>query len=177
MNNQIVDVARQVSAITTNKLGEIQRVAQMTKILAINARIEAARAGAAGQSFAVVADEVKAVSGTVQRVADELSHELEGRMRELDEVAADIRGSRLADLALNMIDIIDRNLYERSCDVRWWATDSAVVDACAEPDEASRRHAAGRLAVILASYTVYLDLWIVGADGSVLANADRKSVV
>jgi hypothetical protein len=31
---------------------------------------------------------------------------------------------------LNAIEIIDRNLYERTCDVRWWATDSAVV-ACA----------------------------------------------
>jgi hypothetical protein len=41
---------------------------------------------------------------------------------------AQIRGSRLPDLSLNAIDIIDRNLYERSCDVRWWATDSAIVD-------------------------------------------------
>ncbi len=30
-------------------------------------------------------------------------------------------GERLVDLALNAIEIIDRNLYERSCDVRWWA--------------------------------------------------------
>ena len=30
---------------------------------------------------------------------------------------------------LTNIDLIDRNLYERSCDVRWWATDSSVVDA------------------------------------------------
>lgn len=35
----------------------------------------------------------------------------------------------MTDLALNVVDLIDRNLYERSCDVRWWATDSAVVQA------------------------------------------------
>ena len=29
---------------------------------------------------------------------------------------------------------MDRNLYERSCDVRWWATDAAVVDAIASSD-------------------------------------------
>ena len=37
------------------------------------------------------------------------------------------RGQRLTDLAHHMIEIIDRNLYERSCDVRWWATDAALV--------------------------------------------------
>ena len=31
-----------------------------------------------------------------------------------------------------LIDLIDRNLYERTCDVRWWATDSAMVAAAAE---------------------------------------------
>lgn len=37
------------------------------------------------------------------------------------------RGERLVDLARNVIDIIGRNPYERSCDVRWWATDAARV--------------------------------------------------
>ena len=39
-------------------------------------------------------------------------------------MAEQAQGARLADLALNAIEIIDRNLYERTCDVRWWATDS-----------------------------------------------------
>ena len=44
-----------------------------------------------------------------------------------------VRGTRLSDLALNNIDLIDRNLYERSCDVRWWATDSSIWHACSDP--------------------------------------------
>jgi hypothetical protein len=88
-----------------------------------------------------------------------------------------LRGSRLADLALNMIEIIDRNLYERSCDVRWWATDSAVVDCLAQGSADSATYACKRLGVILDSYTVYLDLWIADADGRVVANGrpDRYS--
>ena len=49
----------------------------------------------------------------------------------------DFRGTRFTDLARNAVEIIDRNLYERSCDVRWWATDSAVVDALEEPERRS----------------------------------------
>ena len=89
-----------------------------------------------------------------------------------------IRGQRLTNLALNMIDIIDRNLYERSCDVRWWATDSAVVDALERPSTQTADHAARRTGVILKSYTVYLDIWVVDANGRVVANGrpDRYGV-
>jgi hypothetical protein len=69
-----------------------------------------------------------------------------------------------------MIEIIDRNLYERSCDVRWWATDSAVVSCVGAPSPASAAHACKRLGVILDSYTVYLDLWIADIHGTVVAN-------
>jgi hypothetical protein len=74
------------------------------------------------------------------------------------------------DLALNTVEIMDRNLYERSCDVRWWATDAAVVECCTEGTEAASAHASKRLGVILSSYTVYLDLWVADRTGRVIAN-------
>jgi hypothetical protein len=80
------------------------------------------------------------------------------------------RGERMVDLSLNAIELIDRNLYERTCDVRWWATDSAVVDCAARPDDAAVSHVSERLAVILGAYTVYLDLWLCDLDGNVLAS-------
>jgi hypothetical protein len=69
-----------------------------------------------------------------------------------------------------MIEIIDRNLYERSCDVRWWATDAAVVGALSGKAATDAALASQRLGVILKSYTVYLDLWIVAGDGRVIAH-------
>ncbi|MDH8639244.1 chemotaxis protein, partial [Klebsiella pneumoniae] len=70
----------------------------------------------------------------------------------------------------NAIEIIDRNLYERTCDVRWWATDSAVVDCAANVTPQSAAYASKRLGVILNAYTVYLDLWLCDLHGKVLAN-------
>ncbi len=94
-------------------------------------------------------------------------------------VVAQVRGTRLTDLALNMIDVIDRNLYERTCDVRWWATDAAIVGVCDEPTPERVTRASQRLGVILDSYTVSLDLWIADLDGRVIAHGrpDRYSSV
>ncbi|MGY1748568.1 cache domain-containing protein [Modestobacter sp. SYSU DS0511] len=106
-----------------------------------------------------------------------LSAELGPTVVELHELGArlvtQVRGQRLADLALTAIELVDRHLYERTCDVRWWATDAAVVDAAAEADPhgPAAATATRRLGVILRNYTVYLDLWIADASGRVLANA------
>jgi hypothetical protein len=61
-------------------------------------------------------------------------------------------------------------LYERSCDVRWWATDGAMVAAAQDPQPAALAHASQRLGQILDSYTVYFDLVLTDLHGNVLAN-------
>ncbi len=159
--------------MATSKVEQIRQITWKTKLLALNAAIEAARAGEVGAGFSVVAGEVKAVSANIDELAEQLQAQVGEKINQLlalgESLVAQIRGSRLTDLALNAIDIVDRNLYERSCDVRWWATDSAVVDCVANPEPQTCDHASHRLGVILDSYTVYLDLWIAGLDGTVLA--------
>ncbi|MGQ9365438.1 methyl-accepting chemotaxis protein [Azospirillum sp. ST 5-10] len=172
--NQLFDLSREVLDVASKKVSLIEDITRRTKMLAMNALIEAARAGEAGRGFAVVANEVSEISKQVNAVTRELRAEIVSRVDHLttagSQMVQDMRGKRLADLALNMIEIIDRNLYERSCDVRWWATDSAVVDCLTTPSAEGRRHASYRLGVILESYTVYLDLWVVDLKGEVVAN-------
>lgn len=150
--------------------------------IALNAAIEAARAGQTGKGFAIVAEEVGRVSESISKITVDLMKSLEERVEKLDklgrQMVANVRGRRLSDLNLNMIDIIDRNLYERSCDVRWWATDQAIVECAADSVQETTRFASKRLGVILDSYTVYLDLWVLDTDGNVLANGrpDRYRV-
>lgn len=173
MPERVVSLASEISAVTASKLGGIDRMATSTKMLALNALIEATHAGEHGRGFAVVAREVGQVADQARALATALTDELEPRIAGLQTLGAElvtrVRGQRLADLALNVIELMDRNLYERSCDVRWWATDSALVDALVDPSTAAR--AGERLAVILRNYTVYLDLWLADADGRVVASA------
>ena len=171
---RVLALADQAAAIADRKLSAIHKVALQTRILALTATITAAKAGDAGRSFSAVANEVKALAVEVARISEEMERELQtafGELRAVGErMAAEVRGVRLVDLALNAIEIIDRNLYERTCDVRWWATDSAVVQAALHPDPAILAHASQRLGIILGAYTVYLDIWICDAQGRVLTH-------
>lgn len=166
-------LAEEISQLAAAKVKGIQAVTAQTNILALNALIEAARAGEQGKGFAVVADEVKAVSRRIAQLSSDLKTEMEAKVGEIaqigETIVATVRGGRLSDLALNMVELIDRNLYERTCDVRWWSTDSAVVECVARPEADSAAFAGKRLGVILSSYTVYHDLWIADAEGRVLA--------
>lgn len=170
----IIELARAVAEVSAQRTSAIGDITRRTKILALNAKIEAARAGIHGAGFGVVAAEVQNISSEIDQAASQMRDEIVGSANRLHQLGqglvGSMRGQRLADLALNMIDIIDRNLYERSCDVRWWATDSAVVDALATPGPDSAGHANRRLGVILKSYTVYLDIWVADATGRVIAS-------
>ncbi|MEC4591879.1 MULTISPECIES: methyl-accepting chemotaxis protein [Nitrospirillum] len=173
MDNSLIDLTKNVLDVASQKVSVIEDINRTTKMLAFNALIEAGRAGDAGRGFAVVANEVNSISQRVSVVAGELRSEIGQLVDRMTTVGEDLmtrfRGQRLADLALNSIDIIDRNLYERSCDVRWWATDSAVVAGLQTPSQEAFRHASERLNVILQSYTVYLDLWVADRSGRVIA--------
>lgn len=172
---RIRELSESIRVKLARTVKEIDGINLQIRLLSVNAQIEAARAGEAGRSFAVVASSMGDLAGRTARAADGLAQALK---QDIDEMASiserlgtDVRGARLSDLALNNIDLIDRNLYERSCDVRWWATDTSLVDACRAPgDPHATRYAARRLGVILDAYTVYLDLVLCDWQGTVIAN-------
>jgi len=173
MHDDILKLALDLSRTTGEKIGSIDKIMVKTQILAMNARLEAARAGGAGRSFAVVAQEMGQVTDEVSALSKDLHSAIAANAARIEaagrQMTLDFRGKRFADMARNAVEIIDRNLYERSCDVRWWATDSAVVDAAQAPSPQAHAHASDRLATILRSYTVYLDLWIADRQGRVVA--------
>jgi len=178
----LVKLTSAIRATTDEKIGSIRKVTGTLKMLALNALIESARAGESGRGFAVVASEVREIADGVGAIAEQLQVDLGERIdllsRKTQWMADTANGTRLVDLALNAIEIIDRNLYERTCDVRWWATDSAIVDCATDTSAEKVQHASKRLGVILGAYTVYIDLWLCSLQGKVLANGrpDRFNV-
>jgi YD repeat-containing protein len=87
-------------------------------------------------------------------------------------LVGDLEGARLIDLAESLVQLIVRNLYERTADVRWWATDASLWQALYDPNPQNVRIANERLGVIHRYYTVYSDLVLVDAKGRAVATAN-----
>ncbi|MGN6209150.1 methyl-accepting chemotaxis protein [Asticcacaulis sp.] len=168
--SDIIAQTTRAKTVTAGKVRNIRQVTSKLRILALNALIEAKHAGDKGAGFSVVADEVRSISGEVESLAKDLGNEIVTLESLTQSMAQQSIGARMTDLALNAIEIIDRNLYERTCDVRWWATDAALVNQAAEPSPQRAAYASERLGIILDSYTVYIDLWLCDLSGNVIAN-------
>ena len=175
---RITILTTELSANLDKVIRDIEQINLQSNILSINAKIESARAGKAGAAFSVVASEMGTLSNAISVLVEALEKKSSNDFKEIarinEHISTSFRGTRLSDLALTNIDLIDRNLYERSCDVRWWATDNSMVEALTEKTPQAISTACERISVILDSYTVYFDLVLCDCEGNVIANGFKN---
>jgi chemotaxis signal transduction protein len=123
-------------------------------------------AGSSSGFAATLLREVGLTGERIRQVFDQATHQLH-----VSTLSAVFEGARHhVRLA---IDIMDRNLYERANDCRWWALDDVLRQVLAQPPgQRDASAAASVLARINGLYTVYSLLVLFDTQGEVIAVSD-----
>lgn len=128
------EVERSTKAIT-GMIGEIQFIADQTRLLALNAAIEAARAGEHGRGFAVVADEVTKLAQRSGQAASSINTMVKDVQRSTSHAMRTVESLASVDLSKTLsikhrLDQMTRSLAERNKTLH-----SAVMNSKSHADE------------------------------------------
>ncbi len=155
---QVVDQTSEIGNEINRALKSTKEITRQTSMLSTTAKIEANRAGDAGRNFLVVSESIDDLSRktdyVINKMEQETIQEIENISKVIKTKSISIQGNRLANFALTNIRLVDRNLFERAADIRWWATDDILIKSLIERSDSTFADVKHRLGVILKSYTV-----------------------
>lgn len=169
--NDYADIMDQASSFP-RELREIRKASADINadlgLLVLNGQIASARKNAS---------EFMPVLEAIKQIGSDIANIFTASVNSLQEVT--VMSSHLNNagfLAALAADIMDRNLYERANDCRWWALTSAFRRNLAHSDISSgeKQQIGEILHYINALYTVYTNLYVYDAMGEILAVSDSR---
>ena len=147
---------------------EIQRSKGDIQLISINGIVLATDLGKAGKSFMPIFDQITETGSSTTGKMELLLSEMSADMLQQNLQA-------LTNLSQQAIELIDRNLFERAADVRWWSTDHVFWEILQGANNKNAGALNKRLQIINASYTMYRDLIVADATGRIVANSKAEN--
>ncbi|WP_020475156.1 cache domain-containing protein [Zavarzinella formosa] len=156
--------SRLVPDINKQTFTKVQDDKESIQLISLNGIVFASKLGKRGVALGPIFDQIK-------QTGEFTTSKMEYLLTEMAVGELQLNLQALENFSKQAIDLIDRNLFERAADVRWWSTDQYFWTALKDPTPENFQKAAHRMEVINGSYTMYRNLVLANRNGEVVASA------
>ena len=156
--------SRLVPEINKQTFTKVQDDKESIQLISLNGIVFASKLGKRGVALGPIFDQIK-------QTGEFTTSKMEYLLTEMAVGEWQLNLQALENFSKQAIDLIDRNLFERAADVRWWSTDQSFWAALSDPTPENFQKAGQRLEVINGSYTMYRNLVLANRNGEIVASA------